>query len=49
MSRIDWQREQCGERTPAGDRKRAIRSRNEARIQKRELEQERWLEMELSR
>lgn len=49
LSRIDWQREQRGERTPAGDRKRAIRSRNEARIQKRELEQERWLEMELSR
>lgn len=49
LSRIDWQREQRGERTPAGDRKRTIRSRNEARIQKRELEQERWLEMELSR
>ena len=49
LSRIDWQKEQRGERTPAGDRKRAIRSRNEMRIQKRELAQERWLEIELSR
>lgn len=28
LSRIDWQKEQRGERTPAGDRKRAIASRN---------------------
>ena len=40
LSRIDWQREQRGERTPAGDRKRAIRERNHARIQSREVEPE---------
>lgn len=40
LSRIDWQREQRGERTPAGDRKRAIRERNHAHIQSREVEPE---------
>lgn len=40
LSRIYWQREQRGERTPAGDRKRAIRERNHARIQSREVEPE---------
>lgn len=47
LSRIDWQREQRGERTPAGDRKRAIRDRNDERSQKRPPE--RSPEMELSR
>lgn len=44
LSRIDWQREQRGERTPAGDRKRAIRERNGERIRQREIEQEYELE-----
>lgn len=47
LSRIDWQKEQRGERTSAGDRKRAIRARNEERIRQREIEQE--YELELSR
>lgn len=47
LSRIDWQKEQRGERTPAGDRKRAIRERNEERIRQRETE--RKYELELSR
>lgn len=49
LSRIDWQREQRGERTPAGDRKRAIRERNQMRIHQKEMEQEREIELELSR
>lgn len=47
LNRIDWQREQRGERTPAGDRKRALRERNEERIRQRETEQK--YELELSR
>lgn len=47
LSRIDWQKEQRGERTPAGDRKRAVRERNEERIRQREIEQK--YELELSR
>lgn len=47
LSRIDWQKEQRGERTPAGDRKRAIRARNKERMLHREIEQE--YELELSR
>lgn len=39
LSRTDWRREMAGERTPAGDRKRAIQTRNEARI--REIERSR--------
>lgn len=42
LSRIDWQREQRGERTPAGNRKRTIQERNHEN-------RERRLEMELSR
>lgn len=49
LSRIDWQREQRGEHTSAGDRKRAIKERNEERIQQRQLERERRLEIERSR
>lgn len=41
LSRIDWQREIAGERTPAGDRKRAIQKRNEEREHQRRREQER--------
>lgn len=47
LSRIDWQKEQRGERTPAGDRKRAIRAQNEERMRQREIEQ--GYELELSR
>ena len=47
LSRIDWQREQRSERTPAGDRKRTIRERNEKRKHQREIEREH--ELELSR
>ncbi len=45
LSRIDWQKEERGERTSAGDRKRAIRERNEKRVRQQDLEQE--LELEL--
>ncbi|RKJ81516.1 hypothetical protein D7X33_03740 [Butyricicoccus sp. 1XD8-22] len=40
LSRIDWQKEHRGERTPSGDRKRAIRERNRQhqRNPERELE-----------
>ncbi len=47
LSRIDWQKEQRGERTAAGDRKRAIRDRNDERAQMRQPKRE--PEMELSR
>ncbi len=47
LSRIDWQKEERGERTSAGDRKRAIRERNEKRVRQQDLEQE--LELELLR
>ena len=47
LSRIDWQKEQRGGRTPAGDRKRAIRARNEERVRQREIKRE--CELELSR
>lgn len=49
LSQRDWQKEQRGERTAAGDRKRAIQKRNRENALKRQLEQERSLEMELSR
>lgn len=45
LSCIDWQRGQRGERTPAGDKKREIRRRNEERTRERQLE----YELELSR
>lgn len=49
LSRIDWQKEQRGERTPAGDRKRAIKERNQKRIYQREMEQKQEIELELYR
>ena len=49
LSRIDWQREQRGERTPAGDRKRAIKVRNQERTKQRQQGKERVLEMARSR
>lgn len=47
LSRIDWQKEERGELTPAGDRKRAIQERNK-RVQKRQLKRGRGLEIEIS-
>ena len=41
LSRIDWQREQRGERTPAGDRKREIEERNRERALQRQRGRER--------
>ena len=49
LSRIDWQRERRGERTPAGDRKRAVKERNQRRIYQREMEQRQEIELELYR
>ena len=49
LSRIDWQRELNGERTIAGNRKRAIKERNKKRSRQRQLEIEREYELELSR
>lgn len=49
LSRMDWQKEERGEHTIAGDKKRAIKVRNQERVRKRQLQQERSLEMELSR
>lgn len=49
LSRIDWQREMRGERTPAGDRKRAIKERNEERTRQCQAERELAYELELSR
>ncbi len=49
LSRIDWQKELLGDQTINGDRKRAIKRRNDERIHQKELERERCLEIELSR
>ena len=49
ISRIDWQKEKSGERTVAGDRKRAIKERNEERVRQRQLVLERGIDYELSR
>ena len=49
LSRIDWQKEQRGERTFFGNKKREIQARNEQRSHQLELEREYALEMDLSR
>ena len=49
ISRIDYQKEQRGERTPAGDKKRSIKLRNENCIRQKQFKQRRNLEIELSR
>ena len=49
LSRIDWGKEKCGQHTVAGDKKRAIKIRNEERICQRQLEQVREFDVELSR
>lgn len=49
ISRIDYQREQRGERTSAGDKKRSIKLRNENRILQKQFEQKRTWDIELSR
>lgn len=49
LSRIDWQKEQRGEHTAAGNRKRAIKERNMERILQRQEERCHRPEIELSR
>lgn len=49
LTQRDWQKEQKGERTTAGDKKRDIRKRNKEKSRTRQREKERHLEMELSR
>ncbi len=49
ISRIDYQKEQRGESTIAGDRKRAIRKRNMERAQQHQLDLEKAYEFELYR
>lgn len=49
LSRIDWQKEQLGKRTVAGDKKRAIQERNKERSRQRQAEQEHEVEIELRR
>lgn len=47
LSRIDWKKEQLGERTIVGDMKRAIKKRNDERVYQKRLEKENNLEVEL--
>jgi len=47
LSRIDWQKEERGEHTPAGDRKREVKKQNK-NIQKRQLKRGRELGIEIS-
>ena len=49
LSLADWRREQRGERTRAGDRKRAIETHNKERNRKHQLEREHELDIDLSR
>lgn len=49
LSQRDWQREQKGERTVAGDKKRAIRKRNQEKELEHQRNKERWLELDRSR
>lgn len=49
LNHTDWQKEQRGEHTIAGNEKRSIKERNEERIRQNRLEQERRPELELSR
>lgn len=48
LSRIDWQKEQRGEHTFAGDKKRAIAARNQKHIHQRQIALERSLIRERS-
>ncbi len=47
LSQVNYLKEKRGERTPAGDRKRAIEERNKKRERERQLKQERNLEHSL--
>lgn len=49
LSLTDWQKEQRGERTCAGNRKRAIEAHNKECSRKRQLEREYELDIDLSR
>ena len=49
LTRMDWQREQRGERTPAGDKGRKIERRNKELTRQRQLKREHFREIELTR
>jgi len=49
LTRVDWEKEQRGERTLAGDRRRNIECRNKDFMQQHRLKRERIREMELTR
>lgn len=49
LDRIDWQKEQRGERTRSGDRRRAIEAHNKERSRKHQPERGQALDIELSR
>jgi len=49
LNRIDYQKEERGIRTSAGDRRRAVQEYNRMLVQKRQLKRTRGLEIELSR
>lgn len=49
LDRIDWQKEQRGERTRSGDRRRTIEAHNKERSRKHQPEREQGLDIELSR
>lgn len=49
LNRIDWQKEQQGEHTIAGDKNRAIKERNKERALQRQSEKDHRYEIELSR
>jgi len=49
LTRMDWQREQRGERTPAGDKRREIERRNKELTRQRQLKREHFREIELTR
>lgn len=46
LSRIDWQKEQRGEHTPNGDKKRAIQERNKKHVYRYQQEVDRELDLE---
>lgn len=49
LNRIDYQKEERGIRTSAGDRRRAVQEYNRMLVQKRQLKRTRGLEIKLSR
>lgn len=49
LSQRDWQKEQRGQHTIAGDKKRAIKKRNQEKELDRQHDKKRWLELDRSR